>query len=200
MSICGTISSNILYNCDNPLTMGVADTAMFVNIDDIDKEATTFNATNPLVIEQLVLKQGKQAFKVEGHNFSNKHNTELVKGTYGRMWEHNFNFLVFDNTPEVKKWVNDAIEARFVIIHQNMYNRQVGDNKGNTVYEILGYNLGLEIKVATRDTEDEESMGGWVIEAGCHERIKESNMPYTFYNTDLATTKAAIDALLTPAT
>ena len=82
-----------------------------------------------------------------------------------------------------------------MVIIENNYNK---DNLGRTVFEVLGWDFGLELNEITRNTNDEDTLGGWVLTAGCSDTLKESLPPMTFFTTDIATTRLAIDALVAP--
>jgi len=197
-AICSKIAANILYNCAN-MVAGVKDVAYFINVDDIDKDSCTFDPDNPLLLTQLVLKSASPdftAFQVEGHNYSNEHDTALVRSTFYNSWEHNFRFRIFDNTPEDKLWINNAVQARFVVIQENAYNSDASP-AGRTVFEVLGWDFGLEIKECVRVAADEELAGGWNLLAGCNDKYKESKPPLAmFVGGSLTATRAAIASLL----
>lgn len=198
---CNQIVDCILKNCEN-LVPGVKDRAYFINYDCIDKDLSTFDDNNPLLLTQLVLKSLSPtcyAYCVEGYNFSNEHSVAMVKKTYQKVWDHNFIFRVFDNTPETKLWIENAKGSRFVVIIENNYNKPddtLGD--GRTVFEVLGWDFGLEVNAAERNTADEETLGGWILTAGCSDKLKESMPPLSFFVTTLTLTRNAIDALLAP--
>jgi len=63
----------------------------------------------------------------------------------------------------------------------------------------LGWDFGLEINEATRDVNDAEMLGGWVLTAGCADTMKESLMPRTYFvGGTLALTRVALASLLAP--
>jgi hypothetical protein len=199
MSInCSKITASILENCDS-MVAGIKDVAYLINIDDIDKDSCTFDNDNPMLLTQLVLKTASpalKAFKVEGHNLSNEHKTSMVKKTFYKAWEHGFTFRIFDNIPDIKKWVQEAKDSRFAVIQENMYNK-LASPAGSTCFEVLGWDLGLEINAAERDANSDELMGGWLMTAGCHEKMKESKPPLAFFvGGSITLTRAAIAALL----
>lgn len=195
---CSKIAADILYNC-NVMVAGVKDMAYFINIDDVDKDACTFDPENPLLLTSLVLVDASpelKAFRMEGHNYSNEHDTALVKKTYYNQWEHNFRFRIFDNSPDEKLWIQNAVGARFVIIQENNYSNNTSP-AGRTVFEVLGWDFGLEIREAVRVAADEELAGGWNLLAGCSEQYKESKPPLAlFVGGTLAATRAAIATLI----
>jgi hypothetical protein len=199
MNICGKIASGITHNCLDTLVSGLKDEVIFLNYDDIDFDNCFFDNANKMILTDLVLKTASPAltgFKVEGYNFSNEHDTALVKRRFIDGWEHNLLFRIFDNTPEVKKWVTNAVGSRFVAVIKNQYNNKNATLPGTTVFEVLGFSQGLEITEATRNANDEESMGAWVLKAACDETNKEPYPPYTFFKTSLAVTQAAFDAFV----
>jgi hypothetical protein len=196
--ICNKIVADILKNCEN-LVPGIKDMAYFINFDDVDKDACTFDADNPLLCTSFVLKTASpvlKAYQVEGYNYSNEHKATLVKKTYQKVWEHGFVFRIFDNTPEDKLWINNAVDSRFMIIQENNYNKKASP-AGTTVFEILGWDFGLELNAAERDANSDETLGGWLLTAGCSDKMKESLPPLAlFAGGTLATTRAAIASLL----
>jgi hypothetical protein len=199
---CNQIVDCILKNCAN-LVPGIKDLAYFINYDDVDKDLCTFDPTNSLLCTQLVLKTVSPpayAYCVEGYNFSNEHKTSLVKKTYQKVWEHGFVFRIFDNTPETKLWIQNAVDSRFIVIIENNYNKDDGIlPAGRTVFEILGWDQGLELNAAERDPNNEELLGGWLLTAGCSDKIKESLPPLTFFaGGTLTTTRAALASMLAP--
>ena len=199
MATCGKISAGITHNCLDKLVSGLHDEVILINLADIDKDSCTFDANNKLILTDLVLKTASPAlagYKIEGYNFSNEHDTALVKRRFIDGWDHNFLFRVFDNTPEVKKFVTEAVDSRFVAIIKNKYRNKNATTDGTTVFEVLGFEHGLEISEATRNVNDEETMGAWVLKATCDETNKEPYPPYTFFKTDLATTQTAFDAFV----
>ena len=198
---CNQIVDCILKNCEQ-LVPGIKDKAYFINYDCIDKDLSTFDPDNSLLCTQLVLKTFSPpcyAYSVEGYNFSNEHSVALVKKTYQKVWEHNFIFRIFDNTPEDKLWIQNAIDSRFLIIIENNYSKEDAvEGDGRTVFEILGWDFGLELNAAERNPGDEEMLGGWVLTAGCSDKLKESLPPRSYFVTDIATTRLALESLLAP--
>lgn len=199
---CHEIVDCILKNCEN-LVQGVKDRAYFINYDCVDKDLSTFDTDNPLLLTQLILKTVSPpcyAYCVDGYNFSNEHNTAMVKKTYQKVWDHNFIFRIFDNTPEDKLWIENLKDSRFIIIIENNYNKPdavLGD--GRTVFEVLGWDFGLELNAAERNPNDEEMLGGWLLTSGCSDTLKESYPPFSFFvGGSLTATRNAIDSLLAP--
>jgi len=200
---CNQIVDCILKNCAN-LVPGIKDLAYFINFDCVDKDLSTFDPNNALLCTQLVLKTTSPecyAYCVTGYNYSNEHKTSMVKKTYQKVWDHGFVFRIFDNTPETKLWIENAKDSRFMIIQENNYNKPADPPyaAGRTVFEILGWDFGLELNGAERDANSDELLGGWLLTAGCHEKLKESYMPLTYFaGGSLAATRLALDSMVAP--
>ena len=198
---CNEIVACILKNCAN-LVPGIKDRAYFINYECVDKALSTFDADNSLLCTQVVLKTVSPpcyAYCVEGYNFSNEHNVAMVKTKYQKNWEHNFVFRIFDNTPEDKLWIENAKDSRFMVIVENNYNKNDGVTaEGRTVFEILGWDFGIELNAVVRDVNDAEMLGGYVLTAGCSDTLKESLLPRTYFVTTLALTRTALASLLAP--
>ena len=78
---CNEIVDCILKNCEN-LVQGIKDRAYFINYDCVDKDLSTFDVDNPLLLTQLVPKTVSPAcyaYCVDGYNFSNEHTVAMVK-------------------------------------------------------------------------------------------------------------------------
>jgi len=199
---CNQIVDCILKNCAN-LVPGIKDKAYFINYDCVDKDLSTFDPDNALLLTQLVLKSASPtcyAYCVEGYNFSNEHKATMVKKTYQKVWDHGFVFRIFDNTPEVKLWIENAKDSRFMIIIENIYNKNVAPlPAGRTVFEVLGWDFGLELNAAERDANSDELLGGWLLTAGCSDKLKESYMPLSYFvGGTIAATRAALASMLAP--
>ena len=201
---CNQIVDCILKNCAN-LVPGIKDVAYFINLECVDKDLSTFDPDNAMLCTQLVLKTTSPecyAYCVTGYNYSHEHKTTMVKKTYQKVWDHGFVFRVFDNTPETKLWIENAKDSRFLVIIVNNYNKVDPDGilpTGRTVFEILGWDFGLEINAAERDANSDETFGGWLLTARCHEVLKESMVPLTYFvGGTLAATRAALESLLAP--
>ena len=201
---CNQIVDCILKNCAN-LVPGIKDVAYFINHDCVDKDLSTFDPDNAMLCTQLVLKATSPecyAYCVTGYNYSNEHKATMVKKTYQKVWDHGFVFRIFDNTPETKLWIENAKDSRFMIIQENNYNKVDPDGilpTGRTVFEILGWDFGLELNAAERDANSDETLGGWLLTAGCHDTLKESMVPLTYFvGGTIAATREALATMLAP--
>ena len=189
---CGNLTGSFGFDCANPLQGGTADRAYIMNFEDFKAATVDKNLSNRFVVESIVLAGAATAFYVDGKNNSNAPSFQLVKQTYADVYDHLFNFLVFDLTNASKKSLAGTIGGKFVVIYENNYR----GNSAQSTFEILGANAGLEVKTFMRDPLNNENQGAYVLTMGTPEVGKEPDMPYSFYDTDYATTKAALEALL----
>lgn len=189
---CSKLAASIAYNCDTPPVTGLGDRLILIPFDDVDKALATFDATNKLLLTNLVMKSGKHGYSVQGFNFSNSYDTALAKGTYLNSYEHNVTFRVFDKSAETKKTISDLTNTRVIAVIENRVS--TGDEASK--FEICGWDLGLEVTELTRNQSDADTGGGYVIALKADTQNKEPKLPLTFYKTDAATTLTAIEALL----
>jgi hypothetical protein len=192
MATCGTITASFGFNCNAPLQGGTADRAYIINYEDYREATKGFNVANRFVLESLVLAGAAVAFSVDGKNNSNAPSFELVKQTYADVYDHKFNFLAFDLTNASKKALAGMVGGRYVVAYENNF---VG-NAAQSTFEVLGANAGMEFKTFMRDPLNNDNQGAYVINMATPEIGKEPDVPYSFYDTDYATTKAALEALL----
>ena len=190
---CTQIASSILRNCDKPLVTGLEETIYLLPFDDVDKTLSTLDATNKQLLTNLVMKAAKTGYKVEGIQFSNDHDTALVKGKYVDAFEHNLMFRIFDISEVTKQWIMQLLNTRVIVVIGN----KVSSGNEAAKYEVLGWELGLELMEMTRNQNDADTKGGYVLKIACDDTNKEPKLPLTFFKTDAATTKAAVEALVT---
>lgn len=189
LTLCGKIQADITLNCVTPVT-GLKDRLVLINYDDVDFDNIVYNATNPMLVETLALKGTTRGYLVQGINMSNKHNAALAPRPYMNGYEHNINFIVFDNDPASKLWLDNLTHARLVGIWENRYKKTNGD----TSFEIGGLDVGLNLLEGTRDADNEETLGGWLLSLRTG-NSKEPHAPRSYFITDYATTNLAFESL-----
>ena len=188
---CTPIAANILFDCDKNLVAGVKDTIILLPFDDVDKTLSTIDVTNKSMLTNLVMKSTKIGYKVEGVNFSNDFEVSLAKGKYWNEVEQNIMFRIFDISAVTKDWIEKLWKMRVMVVVIN----NVATGNGAAKYELLGWDLGLEVTELTRNQSDGETKGAYVLKLACDETNKESKLPLTVFKTDEATTDTMIAAL-----
>lgn len=192
MATCGNIALSLGFNCNVPLQGGTADRAYIMNHEDWKAAAIGRDLANNLVVESVVLAGSATAFYVDGKNNSNAPAFQLVKLPYADVYDHTFNYLVFDISNAAHKALANQVGGRYVVIAENNYQGA----SGQCAFEIYGADAGLEVKVFTRDALNNDNQGAYVLNLATPDVGKEPNPPLRFFDTDYATTKAALEALL----
>ena len=194
--LCETIiARDIDFACDCLVTKGLEADGLIINRSDIDFSATTFNSTNPNIIESLTLKTGKYAYQVNqlGNTPFTGTQSTLEVGTYRNTWTHDIPIVVLANDPTVAHEIIDGLaNGTFVLI---LRNKHKGCN-GDAEYQIYGYTQGLVASEGTNDKYSDDTDGGWII------TLQETGARMSamfLWDTDAATTLAAYEALLPPA-
>jgi len=190
-TICGKISANVGIYCDNPLQAGSEDTLIVFNYDDWQNAAITFNGVNPQIIENVVMASGIVGYAYEGKNNSIGPKYEFIKQTYAEVYNHEINFKVFDVSPTAKAQLELMAKGSFVAIVNNKFKGA----SGNAAYEVYGTDAGLVMSQNVRDLLNQDTQGAFDVILKSSETALEPHMPKTFFDTNLATTKAIVDGL-----
>jgi len=176
------------YDCENPLKAGVAERLLIGNLADI--ESITYNITNTSVIENIVMKAGAAMFAFEGVRSSNKPDISLVPDDLVTSFKHMIDFSAFEVDSQAKVNLQAMAVSKTFAIFQNPKDSSLVDS----VWEVLGVSTGLEMSALNRLPASKD--GSYKIQLATPEAASETALPASFWDTDLATTQAAIDALL----
>jgi outer membrane lipoprotein SlyB len=191
-SVCGKISAGLTIDCDSPLQAGAEDQLILINRDDWLDAAVTYNGINPQIIEAVVLASGIVAYSYQGKNNSIGPKYEFIKQTFAEVYNHEINFKVFNVDPVAKEQLEKMAKGSLVAIVNNKYKGTTGDS----AYEVYGADAGLIVSQNIRDIINQENQGAFDVIIKSDEASLEPHMPKTFFITDLATTKAAVEGLL----
>jgi hypothetical protein len=191
-SVCGKISAGLTIDCDSPLQAGAEDQLILINRDDWLDAAVTYNGINPQIIEAVVLASGIVAYSYQGKNNSIGPKYEFIKQTFAEVYNHEINFKVFNVDPVAKEQLEKMAKGSLVAIVNNKYKGTTGDS----AYEVYGADAGLIVSQNLRDIINQENQGAFDVIIKSDEASLEPHMPKTFFITDLATTKAAVEGLL----
>ena len=190
------IAQDIDFACADLVTKGLEHDGIIINRDDIDFASTVFDSSNPNVIKTLVLKAGKQGYKViqQGNTPFTGTQSTLEVGTYRNTWTHQIPIVILANDPDNNKDIVDGLaNGTFVLILRNKH-KGTTSAPGEAEFQVYGYTQGLVASEGSNDKYSEDTDGGWIItlqETGA----RVSSM--FFFDTDSATTLAAYTSLLT---
>ncbi len=187
--VCGQISRSITNDCNFPLIAGIRRRLILFNWEEL--ATIDFNATNRLVVEDLTLIGGADAYEISGRDNTLVANFALVQPT--QLLDHTVTAMGFDISPATKQNIQGMIDGRFVAIVENVNKGQGGTD----AFEIFGLDAGLKLTELTRDASLAETQGAFAFKFMSSEISKEGMIPRTFYDgVSYESTKAIIDALL----
>ena len=181
------LSRDIVFDCTNKPTKGSENRLIVIEKENID--TVTLNNTNKLIVEAMTLASGKRAFEYVGNGMPIATNKSKIVDENGVRWMHNVSFTIEGNTPEIKNELNRFEQKPLVVITKNFYK---GDATGKSVYEIFG----LDNPVYMEECADEEGNMRWACVFRNKEGYESPTPPHNFFITSLATTEAAVEALL----
>ena len=190
------LSADITPSCDNPIVNGVEAVGVIINRADIDLANVVYNGTRKNVIESLPLKAGKKGYAISipsNTPFAGT-NTTMAEGVNTNKFTSNTGFVVLNNDPDVTdKIINGLANGTFVVVIQNKYNnKDKVTTPSDSVHQIYGLEKGLRASALENDKYSADTDGGWNVVL----TEKEHPTPaFWLYDTDLATTTAAFEAL-----
>lgn len=186
------LAADLVANCDETSVSGVRNTGWIINSDDIDRDSCTRDASNPNILNTLVLKSGKKAHRayVPGKTPFSGTNKALAVGTYRNKFTKQVGLIILDNGPDVvKDIINPLANGSFVVILENKF----GGKDGKNTFEVYGFEQGLSATAMSDDKYSEETDGGWSA------TLEESGAPSAglyLFNDSVATTRTAITSLV----
>ncbi len=192
MAICNSITAGAAIDCDNPQAGGVEDELVLINYSDWRDATFTFNGSNPLIIENIVLPSAKLGYLFTGINNVNKPNVEMVKKEFSLpLWKHSLDFVVFGNSPTDKKTVEELSKSKVVAIIKNNHKGA----SGNAAFEVYGNKAGLDLQTAKRNQSD-DTQGTWQLNLATNDKALEDHVALTVFITSYAASKAVVDGLV----
>jgi len=192
MPTCDNLTAGIAYDCANPPSGGANDRLILLNFSDVEAATITYDGTNPIIVENIVLAGAAVGYVFEGLNNSNEPRSAMVKGRYVNGYDHEVRFKCFDNSPAAKLQLGKLDGALIVAIVQN--NRKGAS--GNSAFEIYGLQTGLRLQELERILADAETQGAYNLLIRNDEISRPSSLPHTLWDTDFATTLAIVNGLI----
>lgn len=174
--------------CGKPAIAGTTARVILLNYSDVDKSKS---AVTDNVISSLVLKAGATGYEVDSLPNATVGSDTINAGTYLKTHQHNVVVRIFKKSEAAKKFVNGLTNARVIAIVEN---NDTGD-KGDTKYEVYGWDSGLELTEITVTTEMTDGVAYQVTLAN-GTIAQEGSLPMSLFNTDEATTDLMVDGLL----
>lgn len=184
------LAADIMNDCENLSIAGIEADILLIPHGDVDKTATTIDATNPLLVTDLVLKAGKTGFLLQGVKQTNGYNHEFVPGD--------------EQTPDKSRHVvrgriltpsaanrNQANKLGKGEGYMAVVNKKYKGKDSKDAFLILGWDAGLYL--SSKSENSLENDGAILLELGSKDTMLEKDDPKVLLETDYDTTKAAFD-------
>ncbi len=197
MGVCGNITIGSIYDCKDPINAGTNNRLILIDKDVFDLAIVTFDITITTLITNIVLTgTGNAGFEFQGVRRSTRPQSAFVPQTVSVGYNHQIEFQIFQIGQVDKDNIEIMALSRMVAIVQN--SNSVGN--GDAVFEVFGKDVGMEVQAGPmRINTDLETNGSYTINLmTSDESGKEPKLPTSYFDTDFATTKTKVDAILVP--
>ncbi len=181
------LAADILNDCDNLSISGIESDVLIVPFSDVDKAGSTINASNRMIVDDLVLKSGKTGLLLEGIKQTQGYNWEFIPSeeTIDK-YRHTFEGVIMtpsaDNRLSASKMAKG--ESYMVIIHK----RYKGANNADA-FMVLGWDAGLYVTAMTENSKESDSAIKFTLAS--KDDTLEYDQPRLVLDTDYATTLAS---------
>lgn len=187
------LAADIAADCAAMPVKGLGNSGWIFNFDDVDRDASTVDNSDPSVLTSLILQTSKKAYNVfvPGKTPFTGTNKALVVGTYVNTWTKQVKLVVLNEGPEVCTNIVDKLaNGRFVLVLEN----KTSGTGGKATYEVYGWEAGLTATEMANDKYSEETNGGY----SCTLEEAGANRSGLFlYADSLAATKTMLQSLVT---
>lgn len=186
---CSKIKTGFINQvCGKPAIAGTTARVILLSYSDVDKSKSVVSDN---IISSLILKAGATGYEVDSLPNATVGSDTINAGTYLKTHQHNVVVRIFKKSEAAKKFVNGLTNARVIAIVEN---NDTGD-KGDTKYEVYGWDSGLELTEITVTTEMTDGVAYQVTLAN-GTIAQEGSLPMSLFDTDEKTTDLMVDGLL----
>ena len=190
---CAGIEIGSEYDCLNPLRSGVRERIIIGNLKDV--ESVTYDLVDTSIITDITMKVGTAAYAFEGTRSSVNAQYDFVAQELTVGFTHQATFAIFEVDAASKNNIQAMAAVKTFAIIENPSDSSLGD----AVFEVLGINAGLEVTVATRIAGDQATGGAYSMTLQTPTTSNETGLPNSWFDTDIPTTAALVEAILVPA-
>lgn len=183
------LSADIQKDCDNKPIGGIETNVVLINIDDIDRSASTFDVSNDLLITNLATASGTSGYTIEGVKQAMGASFEMVKKeeTFDG-YRHVFSGVILNPSVANKKSLSSIGDGgRYVAVIEKKWK---GVDQADA-FEVLGWDSGLVISEMNWNTKEADGIIRFVLSS--EEGYEEPQMTRNVLETTYATTKTAFD-------
>ena len=186
MPICDDkITGNIARDCAYRPAQGAIE-AYLVNLDDIDRTASTLEAGNDTKITAITLKAAAKIYSVDSVDTGLGLSSVGARDAYGMAYTHRQKLRIIDGTSATWQQLDKMKNSTFISIVKT----KDGSSENNAYFKVGGWDFGMQMDVDSIDFDAESGTRG--VEFVSQEGSLESGAVKIFLDTDLATTEAWI--------
>lgn len=180
------VAADVLKDCTSLPVRGLEKVAYLFNRDEL---TPTYDATNKRLVTALAVSTGNQGYKIEGFNLDMNAGHSLVTSeTMPDKYAQTFNFAAWLLDAEA---VNNLDQLEDVVVVVESKNQH---NDGDGAFKIYGLETGLYKSADDHLANDND--GTRLVTLANRDGEASSASAHVFFDTDYATTKAALEALL----
>ena len=184
------LANDIVNNCDHLAVSGIEEDVILIPFRHFDKGNSVVDATNRMLITDLVLTSGNAGNKLEGVKQLNRFNDEFVPNEDGvDRWRHTFEGRIMTPSTENRLAASKLTkgESYVIVIHR----KYKGVNNADA-FLVLGWDSGLYVTTMTESSVDND--GAFVFTMASKDNSLEYDMPRNLLETDYDTTLVAFNA------
>ena len=176
-------------DCAREPKKGFGREAILINYEDVDWANVVVGA-DANIITTLPLKSGKVGYSIvqfkDPYNGSNK---SFHEGTYFNSWDKTFAFaLLTRDQKQSLNLIDPLTNGKFIAIMRN----EDGGSDGKATFEIKGFHNGLKLTAGDENPYG-DTYGGMLLTAT---EAEAGRSAMYLFNTDVATTEAAVQSYL----
>ena len=193
---CAVIADGVTFDCAAPPIPGVLADILVINKSDV---STVSTGASDSITDIALASGGKVAYRFQGIVSTNGPSTapswELDTSGIFPGFRHSVQIHILDKAPATKAMLNKLARGTYYVIVETPEQT----DEPFVVFGLSGATgHGLVMTEATRDFNSSDTGGVPVVTLATPGTLKEAKAPVTWFDTDYATTAAAVADLLTP--
>ena len=186
MSCITKIASNILLDCDNAPSQGIETRVVLINRADINRSTFATAVDGSVDFDLNVLTTG---YLLEGVKQINSYNaTVTIDDATVNKVAHAFVGRIYNISTASRTFINSLINgANLVAVVEKLAKGEDDE----FAYQVLGYHNGLYLSEGVENSAEND--GAFTFTLASSPLALEPRMPYTFLDTNYATSKTKFD-------
>lgn len=183
------LSADIIVDCDNLSFSGLESDVILIPRTDFDRTASTINATNNILLDNLTAKSGLTGFLLEGVKSLNSTNSEFVPSdeTVDK-FRHTFRGIIVTPSAANRQQASKLAKGQSYVVVVNKKWKGASDADA---FQVLGYDAGLYLTEMTEGSNDNDA--NILFTLASKDASLETEMPRNLLMTDYETTLTAFN-------